>query len=88
MHDQADQGPPLPKDETEREVKRDPSGLFQEGTKPGPGRPPGQPNNVPKHIKEVIRHLAAGALHLEGEKPIQELVVESLINGIKAPPPH
>jgi len=84
----ADQKPAVAKKSDRPVEKRDANGHFAKGTKPGPGRPPGSPNKFPTHIKEVVQALAAGLLHLEGEKPIQELVIESLIAGIKAPPPQ
>src|SRR5262249_53812905 len=57
-----DQKPRAPKDEIEREEKRDAQGLFTKGTKPGPGRPPGSPNKIPKSIKEVMHALSEGAI--------------------------
>jgi hypothetical protein len=59
-----DRKPTAPKAEIEREEKRDANGLFKKGTKPGPGRPRGSPNKIPKSIKEVMHALSEGAIEV------------------------
>jgi len=65
-----DRKPTAPKDEIEREEKRDANGLFTKGTKPGPGRPPGSPNKIPKSIKEVRHALSEGAIEVGYPDPL------------------
>jgi hypothetical protein len=90
----ADQGPTAASKETEREEKRDAKGLFQEGTKPGPGRPSGSLNKIPRSIKEVMRALSEGAIEvgfrdpLTGEAttgPLAHLIAEKLAEGLQLP---
>jgi hypothetical protein len=89
-----DRKPTAPKDEIEREDKRDANGLFTTGTKPGPGRPPGSPNKIPKSIKEVIRALSEGAIEvgypepLTGQPttgPVAHLLAEKIVEGLNLP---
>ena len=72
----ADQRPPAAKEETERKnEKRDANGHFAKGTKPGPGRPPGSPNKIPRAVKEVIKALCEGAIEVVFEDPTTKKVV-------------
>jgi len=89
-----DRKPTAPKDEIEREEKRDANGLFTKGTKPGPGRPPGTPNKIPKSIKEVMRALSEGAIEvgypepLTGQPttgPVAHLLAETIVEGLNLP---
>jgi len=90
-----DRKPTAPKDEIEREDKRDANGLFTKGTKPGPGRPPGTPNKIPKSIKEVMRALSEGAIEvgypepLTGQPttgPVAQLLAEKIVEGLNSRP--
>jgi hypothetical protein len=74
--------------------KRDANGLFTKGTKPGPGRPPGSPNKIPKSIKEVMRALSEGAIEvgypepLTGQPttgPVAHLLAEKIVEGLNLP---
>src|SRR5438309_5668301 len=60
----ADKGPSSASPETKREEKRDADGHFAKGTKPGPGRPSGSPNKIPKSIKQVVRDLCEGVIEV------------------------
>ncbi len=89
-----DRKPTAPKDEIEREDRRDANGLFTKGTKPGPGRPPGSPNKIPKSIKEVMRALSEGAIEvgypepLTGQPttgPVAHLLAEKIVEGLNLP---
>jgi len=89
-----DRKPTAPKDEIEREDKRDANGLFTKGTKPGPGRPAGSPNKIPKSIKEVMRALSEGAIEvgypepLTGQPttgPVAHLLAEKIVEGLNLP---
>ncbi len=91
---ETDQKPSAPKDEIKREQKRDAQGLFTKGTKPGPGRPPGSPNKIPKSIKAVMHALSEGALEgsyldpLTGQPttgPVAHLVAEKIFEGLNRP---
>jgi hypothetical protein len=91
----ADQRPAAAKEETDRgEEKRDASGLFTKGTKPGPGRPPGSPNKIPKSIKQVVRDLCEGVIEVTSKDPatdklvqgpVAHLLAERLVAGLNDP---
>src|SRR5438128_6686310 len=91
----ADQRPPAAKDETERKnEKRDATGLFAKGTKPGPGRPPGSPNKIPRSIKQVVRDLCEGVIEVAFKDPatgklvvgpVAHLLAERLVAGLNDP---
>jgi hypothetical protein len=81
-------------EKTERKVKRDPKGLFGKGTKPGPGRPPGSLNKVPKTVRDVMRKLLDGEAlvkfrdPLTGElleSPLAHLLAERIVQGLNDP---
>jgi hypothetical protein len=66
----ADQAPPAAKEETDRgEEKRDATGHFAKGTRPGPGRPLGSCNKVPKSLKKVVRDLGEGVIDVTFKDP-------------------
>ena len=72
----ADKGPSSASPETKREEKRDADGHFAKGTKPGPGRPSGSPNKIPKSIKQVVRDLCEGVIEVTYKDPATEKLVE------------
>jgi hypothetical protein len=90
----ADRNPPAASGETNLEEKRSATGLFVKGTKPGPGRPPGSPNKIPRAVKEVIKALREGALEVVFADPITNKVVtgpvahlmaERIVTGLNDP---
>jgi hypothetical protein len=95
IHAKADQAPPAAKEETDRgEEKRDANGHFAKGTRPGPGRPPGSCNKVPKSLKKVVRDLGEGVIDVTFkdpatdklvEAPVAHLVAEQLVVGLTDP---
>ena len=95
IHAKADQAPPAAKEETDRgEEKRDANGHFAKGTRPGPGRPPGSCNKVPKSLKKVVRDLGEGVIDVTFkdpatdklvEAPVAHLVAEQLVTGLTDP---
>ncbi len=91
---ETDQKPSVPTDEIEREEKRDAKGFFTKGTKPGPGRPPGSPNQIPKSIKAVMHALSEGVIEvsyldpLTGQPttgPVAHLLAEKIGEGLTLP---
>jgi len=72
----ADKGPSSTSQETKRKEKRDANGYFAKGTKPGPGRPSGSPNKIPKSIKQVVRDLCEGVIEVTYKDPATEKLVE------------
>jgi len=90
----ADQTPPAAKEETHGEEKRDANGHFATGTRPGPGRPPGSRNRIPKSLKEVVRALGEGIIDVTFKDPatdklvegsVAHLLVEQLVVGLTDP---
>lgn len=91
----ADQAPPAAKEVTDRgEEKRDATGHFATGTRPGPGRPPGSGNKVPKSLKKVVRDLGEGVIDVTFkdpatdklvEAPVAHVVAEQLVIGLTDP---
>src|SRR5437016_3066439 len=90
----ADQTPPAAKEETRGDEKRDADGHFAKGTKPGPGRPPGSRNKIPKSLKEVVRALGDGVIDVRFidlvtdtlvERPVAYLLADQLVTGLNDP---
>ena len=90
----ADKGPSSAPQETKREEKRDANGHFAKGTKPGPGRPSGSPNKIPKSIKQVVRDLCEGVIEVTFkdpatdklvEGPVAHLLAERIVAGLNDP---
>jgi hypothetical protein len=76
MRAKGDQEPSAAPEGTEREEKRDAKGLFTKGTKPGPGRPSGSPNKIPKSIKQIMRDLCEGVIEVTFKDPATNKLVE------------
>ena len=90
----ADQTPPAAKEETRGDEKRDADGHFAKGTRPGPGRPPGSRNKIPKSLKEVVRALGDGVIDVRFidlvtdtlvERPVAYLLADQLVTGLNDP---
>ena len=90
----ADKGPSSTPLDTKREEKRDANGHFAKGTKPGPGRPSGSPNKIPRSIKQVVRDLCEGVIEVTFkapatdklvEGPVAHLLAERMVAGLNDP---
>src|SRR5262245_46138376 len=90
----ADQTPLAAKEAVRGEEKRDAHGHFSQGTRPGPGRPPGSRNKVSKSIKELLWDLGEGIIDVRFkdpatdklvEGPVAHLLVEQLAAGLMDP---